>query len=137
MRHLRRVLRHPVVYLVAALGVSACGILDVANRSPRSASMNVNAYVQAEVGQQAKFLVPGGTPQSAYVTTVGTQTLSNLASAWPEKTGTLVVYCKDDGEGWIHMHTGNGYWKIYHLTCVDDGGYSGPIIEAARGLPLR
>jgi len=72
--------------------------------------------ITATVGHPFSIPVPGGFPQVAYVTTPRTETVSNIAAFEPQPD-RVDGACNNTGEVWVKVLTGNGYWKIYPLTC--------------------
>jgi hypothetical protein len=103
--------------------VTACeGLEDLVDR-PQStvAKTEFEGSITLGLGKWKLVDVPGGQPQTAYVTIPGAETLSNIAEAH-RGTTTVGVFCRRLGNAWVRVKTGNGYWKIYSLNCYDDQG---------------
>lgn len=81
-------------------------------------------YISRRVGREFYFDVPGGTVQNAYISVPYSETISGVATLRTQ-SNEVYVLCKVVGTAWIKVLTGNGYWKIYALTCEpehDQGG---------------
>lgn len=60
----------------------------------------------------------GGNPQWTYVTEPNSEDPTNVAHA-ETFYQYVIVFCDNPGFAWVKAHTGNGYWKIYGITCIE------------------
>ena len=78
-------------------------------------------YLQTEEYSELLLIEPGGgNPQNVYATYPNSEEL--VPGVMADSYGKYVyVACLLEGPAWIKVFTGNGYWKIYSVLCVDQG----------------
>ena len=120
LSHLRRMVHRRLYAVTMAVAVAACEApSDPEARGPMVPSRPPENQILVTVGNRYNIEPPGGgNPRNAYVTVPNTETISNVATAEIDPP-YVVVECRNPGDAWVKVHTENGYWRIYSLTCVD------------------